>query len=220
MKEILYFMKPIARKENIVVQATKLEILVYDLTINKAFLLNKTSAFVWQSCDGTRDVSEISQALAKRSKQPINDEIVWLAIEQLKKENLMDNKEELKSGFEGLNRREVIRKIGFTTMIALPLISYVVAPTAANATSGVACLALNQTGCIRNNYQQSNCCNGLRCDDFTATTGFCRACLTTGTPFGGFNITQVSQCNPIVTRNLCCNFTGTPTVSNGTCLCP
>lgn len=135
-------MKPIARKENIVVQDTQLETLVYDLALNKAFLLNKLSAFVWQNCDGTKEISEISKTLANRSKQPVNEDVVWLAIEQLKTHNLLENAEELKSGFEGLNRREVIKKIGFGTITALPVITGLMVPTAVSARS---CLGPGQT---------------------------------------------------------------------------
>jgi hypothetical protein len=211
-------MRPIARKDNIVVQNTRLETLVYDLTLNKAFLLNETSAFVWQNCDGTREVSEISKALAQRNKQPINNDIVWLAIDQLKKENLIENPGELKSGLEGLSRREVIKRIGFGTMIAMPLISVLVAPRAVNAAS-VACVTLNNP-CNINNFQQSNCCSGLRCDQVTASTtiGGCRPCFPTGTSFGGTGA-SVPACNTLVTKNLCCNPTGTPTLG-GACFCP
>ena len=37
---------PVARKEGLVIQETSNEVLVYDLTINKAFCLNQTSAIV------------------------------------------------------------------------------------------------------------------------------------------------------------------------------
>jgi hypothetical protein len=36
--------KPISRQQNIVVQDLGSEVLIYDLTINKAFCLNETSA--------------------------------------------------------------------------------------------------------------------------------------------------------------------------------
>ncbi len=207
-------MKPIARKENIVVQDTRLEILIYDLATDKAFLLNETSAFVWQSCDGTKEVSEISRALAARSKQTINEEIVWLAIDQLKGNNLMENAEELESKFEGLSRREVIKKIGLGTMIVLPLISTLVAPTALSAASAV-CVTVNNP-CTFNNSTQSDCCSNLRCDNLPPA--ICRPCLTTGTSFGSG--ATVPQCDALGTKNLCCNSAGTPTVGVGNaCLC-
>ena len=43
---------PKARKENLVVQESNGEVLIYDLDTNKAFCLNETSALVWQACDG------------------------------------------------------------------------------------------------------------------------------------------------------------------------
>lgn len=135
-------MKPIARKENIVMQETTNETIVYDLGINKAFILNKISAFVWQNCDGTKEISEISKALAIHSKQSVNDNTVWLAIEQLKTHNLLANAKEINSGFEGLNRREVIKKIGLGTVTALPVITGIMVPTAVSARS---CLGPGRT---------------------------------------------------------------------------
>lgn len=213
-------MKPIARKENIVVQDSKKEILVYDLTLNKAFLLNETSAFVWQNCDGTKEIFEISKDLAQRNRQPINEDIVWLAIDQLKNNNLIENSGELNSGFEGMNRRKVVKKIGLSTMIALPMISALVAPTAANAQSGVVCVARFGT-CAIVNFTQSNCCSGLRCDQVTASTtvGACNNCFPTGTSFGGTGA-SVPACDALVTKNLCCNPTGTPIIGGGFCGCP
>lgn len=194
-------------------QNTDDETLVYDLAVNKAFLLNETSAFVWQNCDGRQAVSEISIALAKRNRQPINEDIVWLAIDQLKSVNLMENAGELKSKFEGLNRREVVKKIGLASMMTLPVISSLVAPTAVSA--GSTCVANGMT-CTFNNSTQSNCCPGSRCDNFPPPT--CRNCLRTGVGFGSG--TTVDQCNALGTKNLCCNPTGTPTISTGACLCP
>lgn len=208
-------MKPIARKTNIVVQETNLETLVYDLAINKAFLLNEISAFVWQNCNGEKEVSEISETLSKCSKQPINENIVWLAIEQLKNNNLIENAEELESGFEGLSRREIVKKIGFGSIMAIPLISTIVAPTAATAQSGAACVTTNNP-CIFANSTQSNCCPNFRCDNLPPA--ICRPCSNTGTGFGSG--TTVVQCNALGTKNLCCNSAGTPTISGGACLCP
>ena len=43
---------PISRKANILTQEIGNEILIYDLSINKAFSLNETLVLIWQSCDG------------------------------------------------------------------------------------------------------------------------------------------------------------------------
>lgn len=127
--------KPNCRKANIVVQDLETEVLIYDLTINKAFCLNQTSALVYQLSDGTRTVSEISELMSKKLKTLVSEDLVWLSIDGLKKENLLENADEVPLHFEGLPRREVIRKIGLGSIIALPVIASVIAPSSVLAQS-------------------------------------------------------------------------------------
>ncbi len=127
---------PKARKENLVVQEFDGEVLIYDLTTNKAFSLNETSSLVWQLCDGNKSVGEISEGVAKTLNAPADEDLVWLALDQLKKEKLIANGAELESKFEGMSRRDIIKKVGMGTMIALPIVSSLIAPTIASAQSG------------------------------------------------------------------------------------
>ncbi len=126
---------PKARKESLVVQELDNEILIFDLESNKAVCLNETSALIWQACDGNNDVSEISKLVGKQLNSSVNDDFVWLAIDQLKKENLIENKDEVTVDFEGMSRREVIRKVGLASVIALPVVTGLVAPPAVAASS-------------------------------------------------------------------------------------
>lgn len=135
---------PVSRQKDIVIQELQGEILIYDLNINKAFCLNETSALVWQSCDGKKSVSEISSGLSKTLNQPINEDLVWLAIEQLKQENLLLNGEKVKTNFNGLSRRKAIKKAGIVAVTSLPLITSLVAPVPANAASAGTCTAIGQ----------------------------------------------------------------------------
>src|SRR3712207_3552152 len=104
--------RPASRKRDIVVQEFNKEILIYDLTLNKAFSLNETSSLVWQACDGNKTVSEISQQISRQLKSLVSEDVVWLALDQLKKDNLLEEDSVESTPFEGLSRREVIRKVG------------------------------------------------------------------------------------------------------------
>lgn len=74
--------------------------------------------------------------------------MVWLALDQLKKENLIESKEEnFQIDFNGMSRREVIKKVGLTAVIALPIVTGLVAPTSANATSVCGSACQNNTNC-------------------------------------------------------------------------
>lgn len=138
---------PKSRQEEIAVQELENEVLIYDFRTDKAFCLNKTSAMVWLACDGTKSVSEISLEIGKKVQSPVSENLVWLAIDQLIEDDLMDDSQPVVSKFQGLSRREVIKKVGLTSMIALPLVFSLVAPTAAAGASACAgaCVCSNTT---------------------------------------------------------------------------
>ncbi|MBX7173830.1 MAG: PqqD family protein [Pyrinomonadaceae bacterium] len=184
---------PKTPNENIVIQEMGYEILIYDLKENKAFCLNETSALIWQLCDGTKTVTEISENLSGQSKQTIKEDLVWLALDSFKKNNLLENNKEFEIDFNGLNRRQVIKKVGVASLIALPVISSLVAPTAAYGAS----LAPLFAGCTSPSDCASNFCTqgpprccvpgtaGIRganvCCDGTPTNCNAQCCSNTGT---------------------------------------
>jgi hypothetical protein len=142
--------RPLSRKEDLVVQELNGEVLIYDLRKNKAFCLNETSALVWQACDGNNSVSDIGNKVG-------SEDIVWLALDELKKERLIEDGTSPVSKFEGMSRRDVIKKIGIGSMIALPVVASLVAPTATHAQS---CRA-NDAACSASAQCCSNCCKNV-----------------------------------------------------------
>jgi len=125
---------PKARKENLIVKEVDGETLVYDLANDKAHCLNKTAAHIWSSCDGNRTVTELTALLAAGTKSTVPDEVVWLALDQLKKFDLLDESPEIPIQLAGINRRELVRRLGLGAM-ALPIILSIAAPTAAQVGS-------------------------------------------------------------------------------------
>ncbi|MGI9056304.1 MAG: PqqD family protein [Pyrinomonadaceae bacterium] len=153
-------MKPIARKDDLVIQEVGGEILVYDLRTNKAICLNQTSALVWQNCDGKKDAMEIAKNIEKELGSNVSEDFVWFAVNQLEKEDLLlEGQGKLEEKYSGLSRREVIKKIGLTSMVALPIIASLTAPTAAFAQSCVqnapGCFPNGNAGCTSN----TQCCS-------------------------------------------------------------
>ncbi len=145
---------PISRKDNIVVQKFSDETLIYDLNVNKAFCLNETLRQIWELCDGKADIDEITLNLSRGLNKPVDQNLVWLAIDQLKKANLISYDNRMKNPIEGLNRRAIIKKVGFTSLIALPMLSSIVAPEAIMA----------QSVCTQNTNTcslDSECCSGI-----------------------------------------------------------
>ncbi len=157
------FKIPISRKDDIVVQEVDGEVLIYDLKKDKAFCLNKTSALVWQACDGKRTITDISNWLGQQLNSQTDEDVVWIALDQLTEENLLEKDIHIETN--GLSRREVIKKIGMTSMVALPLVAMLSFPQRAVAqTCSASICEGNASGlcgqgqrCCRGTCQQGPC---------------------------------------------------------------
>jgi hypothetical protein len=134
------------------------EVLVFDLETNKAHCLNETAAFVWKRCDGTQSVADITRAFGNESGAAVEESLVWLAIDQLNESNLLA--ETVKANFNGQSRREVIKKIGLAAVVALPIVSSLVAPSAASAAT---CSGAAGSPCVGNG-NPGICCGGNCCE--------------------------------------------------------
>lgn len=123
--------KPLARRQSLVVQELGGEVLVYDLRTNKAHCLNESAAKVWRNCDGAHTLGDIARSFTEEAGKPFSEDFVRLAIGQLSDLDLLER--EYKTDVRGQTRREILRKIGLASVIALPVISSLVAPQAAQA---------------------------------------------------------------------------------------
>jgi hypothetical protein len=124
---------PEARSEGLVVQELSGEVLVYDRERHKAHCLNQTAALVWKHCDGRSSVAEMARAISGEVNSPVDEDLVWLGVEQLSKTNLLHERALIPERNSGLTRREVMRRIGLAAAVALPVVTSIVAPTAAHA---------------------------------------------------------------------------------------
>lgn len=129
---------PSARKTGLVVQDMPDEVLVYDLDSNKAHCLNGSAAFIWKSCDGKTSVSDIAQSFKAHSGDAVSEDFVWLAIDQLNSNSLLEK--EITSKFSGQSRRDVIKKIGLASVIAIPIVASLVTPSSVYAATSCACV--------------------------------------------------------------------------------
>lgn len=161
--------KPVARHEGLVVQEMPEEVLVYDLNTNKAHCLNKSAAAVWKNCDGTNSISDIAAILKNEFKTPVTEDFVWLAVDQLSNDALLEEK--LTAPSNGLSRREALRRVALASLVALPVVASLTAPTAAQAAS--TCASVNSVCTCT-----STPTNGS-CTSFTGCTGAC-ACNNVG----------------------------------------
>ena len=128
--------RPKARSVGVVVRELDEEVLVYDLDTHRAVCLNGAAASVWRLCDGRRTPEEIRRALAKANASAVPAEFVWLALEQLGRDGLLDARLPARpQALAGLSRREMMRRVGLAAAVALPAVASIVAPTPAQAAS-------------------------------------------------------------------------------------
>jgi hypothetical protein len=162
-------MKPRARTDALVIQEAGDELLIFDLTTNKAYCLNEASARIWRACDGTNDFHEMSRRFG-------GDDLVWLALNDLKKQKLVEHELPTPEKFEGMTRRQVVKRIGLSTMLAIPMVAGLVAPAAAQTGTCI----VNAPGCNPNGAGACNsgspteCCSCM-CNVVSPDMGNCVA---------------------------------------------
>ena len=176
---------PKARTQELVCQRLDDEVLIYDLKRHKAHCLNRTAYLIFQTCDGKKTVSDITQELTRELEESVSEEIVWVALHRLGKARLLEQSAIATTG-TNLARREVLRKLGLATAIALPIVTSIVAPESVQAQS---CLTANQD--CSTMAGSIPCCSGLACTGTnpSGNQGMC-------TPLGPLNFERDSAQRP------------------------
>jgi hypothetical protein len=151
---------PLARQGDIAVRELPDEVLVYDLKSHKAHCLNKTAAFIWQHCDGQTTVVQMAKLLEQDAGSPVDEEVIWYALDKLDKAELLDGKLKLPVK-DGISRRRMIRRLG--AMVAVPTVLSLVAPTAFAGASVIVLTYKIPTG------QCTTQANPVNCDDRCCT---------------------------------------------------
>lgn len=151
---------PIARKEKLVVQEMPDEVLVYDLNTHKAHCLNKTAAFIWSHCDGETSVEEIANLTMGEGTALMNEEMVWVAINQLSKAKLLQMPVNMSASPPRVSRRTLMQKLGWAAA-SLPLVTTILVPTAVQAGASCASCAIFGSGMGRTNTCPSACGSSL-----------------------------------------------------------
>jgi len=130
-------MNPQARQEGLTVEELPAETMVYDRKRAKAHCLNRTSALVWKQCDGQTSVSEMARRLHQELGVPLDEELVWLALDRLDKAHLLQERLARPTCGSEVTRRQVMRKLGMVggLSLLLPVVTSMVAPTPAMAES-------------------------------------------------------------------------------------
>ena len=145
---------PKARKRSLVTKEMAGEVLVYDRERDEAHCLNATAARIWARCDGKTTIAEMAQSLADETKTKVADEVVWLALEQLRETHLLHESWMGAPPVDQVSRRVMVRRLGIAAAVSVPLVTSIIAPSAAAAASCV----LSGGPCSSNAVCCSNSC--------------------------------------------------------------
>jgi hypothetical protein len=138
MKRIPPAHLPQMRKQGLVVDDLPDEVLVYDRNNHQAHCLNRSAALVWRYCDGKRSPSEIARRLTAELDTPFSEDLVLVALNQLENQELLVRVAASPAQFAVLSRRQMVRRLGLATAIAVPLVTSIVAPRAVEAATCIA----------------------------------------------------------------------------------
>jgi hypothetical protein len=128
-------MKPVARRENLILKELPGELLVYDTVRHEAHCLNAPAALVFKHSDGKTGVKELAKRLRRELGSGADESWVWLALDRLDKAHLLE--EGLSKPAHAPARREMLKRFGRAA--ALPVVVSLLAPTPAGAAA---------TGCV------------------------------------------------------------------------
>jgi len=123
------------------------EVLIYDIETRQAHCLNLAAAKVWEQCNGQRTIEDLCILLHQ------NEEAIWLALAQLGERDLLVQPLIRPNEKPRLNRRQLMKAVGAAAVIALPVVSTIIAPTAAQAST---CTASGNTCTL-----SAECCSGV-----------------------------------------------------------
>ncbi len=169
---------PFLRTENLVVKELPNEVLIYDLENNKAFCLNETARFIMDECNGTSSIDEALESLNRKMKSKIDEDMIWMVIDQFKKSNFLQRDYVIPVQTSRLSRRKILQTAA-ALGIALPIVTSLIAPISAHA----------QSNCVGDQGVCSDqgdpvCCPGTDClpTDFGQTGFQCLGCIKGGQP--------------------------------------
>jgi hypothetical protein len=158
---------PVARDQGLLIETVADETVIYDLETKQAHCLKALAAAAFAYADGKNTAAEIAELASYRLGHAVTETEVAEAISQLGDCGLLDTSLVIHNGSNGISRRDAVKRIGAVAgaVAAAPLITSIIAPTAAMAGNSV--LPTGCTGCGQNKDCASNhCCqtvSGKQC---------------------------------------------------------
>lgn len=134
------------------------ETVVYDKERDKIHCLNPAVAAIWAGCDGNTSVAEMAAALHRRWALPADENVITLGLQELQQAHLLEGEET----WAGVSRRQVLTRLslGAAAAALLPVVASVVAPTPAEAGTGLG--------------SGQPCSSGYQCQSGICIGGYCQ----------------------------------------------
>src|SRR5437870_3077851 len=79
-----------ARRDRLLVEDVRQELVVYDLERWTVHLLNPVAALVWRCCDGRTTVARLAALLRDELELSANEDLVLLALDELESKHLLE----------------------------------------------------------------------------------------------------------------------------------
>jgi len=163
-------MKPVARRNGLVVRDLADEVVVYDKERHEAHCLNGTAATIFRNADGRRSVSDLA-VLLSADGGPGAEELVEMALGQPGEARLLEG-DPSPVAERGLPRRDAMRRVGMGAAVLIPLVTSILAPTPAEAAAtcvndctgqppGTPCSCIGITPCVDTCLGGGNCSDGI-----------------------------------------------------------
>ena len=213
-----------SRTDDLVVQETGDELLVYDQRTDIAHCLTAVAATVWRECDGGADFDAIVSAVAATGTGGDAETLALKALDELADKQLL---EAAGADPSTLSRRQALRKLAGAGMVAAaaPLVVSATVTTPAQAQSPSVCRTLTQT-CTGTNNTAGNCCQtptALICTRGTASTGQ-QYCATSSTCIGPgqkprdpTDASKTVNCSALTASQCCSGMCGTTQSTQNNC---
>lgn len=126
---------PLARDTELTKERLFSETIIYDHQRHRVHCLNRVLAFVLEQCDGHTPVHVMAERLLDAMNLPPDQDIILLALRQLKRIHLLTGEIPELSSKDLPSRRELGRRLAYWGGVMLPAVASIAAPTPAMAQS-------------------------------------------------------------------------------------
>jgi hypothetical protein len=207
---------PAARADGLLIERVGGETVVYDTNAKEAHCLRGLASVVFASADGKTSAEDLAALAAEKLGEQVSYAQVQEAVAQLEACALLDTPLLI---HDGMSRRDLVKKAGYigaAATAASPLITSLVAPSAAFAASSIAtgCSGCGKNpDCVSNHCCQSNA--GKQCSQgcCVGSNNSCHFCNCSG------NTCQCTVTPAEAGIDNCPCICGTPGCVNTAC-CP